>query len=58
MNRNLSFFDRMMIAITFAEAGELDWNQELVGSDMSNWERQSFTPTLSADEMMSTPVAN
>jgi hypothetical protein len=58
MNSNLSFFDRMMSAITFAEAGELDWNQELVDNDMSNRERQSWTPALSADEMMSTPVAH
>ncbi len=57
MNSNLSFFDRMMSAITFAEAGELDWNQELVDTDKSNQEHQSWTPTLSADEMMSTPVA-
>lgn len=60
MNGNLSFFDRMMMAITFAEAGALDfeWNHELVGNDMANRENQSLPSGFATGEMHPTPVAH
>jgi hypothetical protein len=60
MNGNLSFFDRMMMAITFAEAGALDfeWNQELVGNDTVNREDQSLPSGFATGEMHSTPAAH
>jgi hypothetical protein len=58
MNRNLSLFDRIMIAITFAEAGELDWNEELADKGMSNQDRQSWTSRMPDGKLMPTPVAH
>lgn len=58
MKTKLSRFDELMIAITFAEASEFDWAQELAESDKTSHEQQSSTQALPSGTMVPSHVAH
>ena len=56
MNTKMSRFDRIMSAITFAEAGEFDWVREELSRDRNPKQEQQAKVEM-AGRIMPTPAA-
>ena len=58
MNTKMSRFDRIMSAITFAEAGEFDWVREELSRDRKpKQKQQAKVEKMAGRKIMPTPAA-